>query len=469
MSSSPDELAQQAPAPAPVTRAPAHPALALTAVCLGFFMVLLDGSALNVALPSIQRDIHGSIAVLQWVVNIYTIPLASMLLTAGHLGDRIGMRRLFAASLAVFTAASLACALSPGLAVLVTARAVQGIAAAGMLPTTLAIITRAYPDPVERAKAITVWGAMGGFALMLGPLGGGALTGLFGWRSIFLINVPVGLLTVYLGMRYIRETELRSDGAPDLAGQCAGIVALSALVAGLIEGGASGWGSALAIVLLAGGTAAAITFLIIESRSAHPMMPLAMFRRSAFTASVANGFAFQFGSYGMQFMMAIFLQEHWHASAGRSGLLFLPFSACWVFGTIVLNRRLIRFGPRLLLWTGAAVSLFGSLLTIEVSGEGTWLVFAVGSGLVGLGCGVFGPSLNAAAMLSVDPSYAGLGSGILNTARQAGMAIGVALLGAFIGQDDIETGMRVGMAVVAACFLTIVVLSIRYVPRKEPI
>lgn len=469
MSSFPDELAQPGPASAPVSRAPAHPALALTAVCLGFFMVLLDGSALNVALPSIQHDIHGSIAVLQWVVNVYTIPLASMLLTAGHLGDRIGMRRLFVASLAVFTAASVACAFSPSLAVLVAARAVQGTAAAGMLPTTLAIITRTYPDPVERAKAITIWGAMGGFALMLGPLGGGSLTDLFGWRSIFLINVPVGLLTVYLGMRYIRETEARPTGAPDLAGQCAGIVALSALVAGLIEGGAGGWGSGTTVALLAGGAVAAITFLVIENRSAHPMVPLAIFRRSSFTASVANGFAFQFGSYGMQFMMVIFLQEHWHASAGRSGLLFLPFSACWVFGTIVLNRRLIGLGPRLLLWTGAAVSLLGSVLTIGVSGAGTWIVFAVGSGLVGLGCGVFGPSLNAAAMLSVDPAYAGLGSGILNTARQVGMAIGVALLGAFIAQRDIETGMRVGMAVVAACFLAIVVLSIRYVPRKESV
>jgi EmrB/QacA subfamily drug resistance transporter len=411
--------------------------------------------------------IHGSIASLQWVVNVYTIPLASVLLTAGHFGDRIGMRRLFVGSLAIFTLASLACALSPNLATLVVARAVQGTAAGGMLPTTLAIIARTYPDPVQRAKAITFWGATGGLALVLGPIGGGALTELFGWRSIFLINVPVGLLTGYLARSCIQETGPRPAGSLDLTGQGAGVVALAALVAGLIDGGALGWASPVTLGLLAVAVVATAMFFIAEHRSSHPMVPLAMFRRHAFSASVTSGFAFQFGGYGMQFMLAIFLQEHWHISPARTGLLFLPFSVSWVFGTIVVNRQLISRGPRWLLWTGAAVSLIGALITLAVSSESTWPFFAIGTALVGLGCGLFSPSLNAAAMLSVDPAYAGLGSGILNTARQIGMAIGVALLGAFIAQRDIVLGMRVNMALVALCFLAIVVLSVRYIPRKE--
>jgi EmrB/QacA subfamily drug resistance transporter len=450
---------------APV-RTSRHAALALAAVCLGFFMVLLDGSALNIALPTIQRDIHGSMAMLQWVVTIYTIPLASVLLTAGSIGDRWGVRRLFSASLLGFTAASLLCALSPSLPVLVAGRFLQGVAAGFLLPTTLAIITRTYPDPIQRARAITTWGATGGLALVAGPIGGGLLTELFGWRSIFLINVPVGLLTTYLAYRYVPETPRRQARA-DLPGQAAAIIALSAAVAYLIEGGPVGWLAPRQLGLLAVFVLASAAFLAIESRSRHPMLPLAVFRRAAFSASITNGFAFQFSGYGMQFMLAVYLQQHWGISAGRTGLYFLPFSVAWVFGTIVVNRRLIGRGPRFLLWTGALTSLIGAALLLGIGGPATWPLLAVATALVGLGCGVFSPSLNAAAMLAIDPSYAGLGSGVLNTARQVGMAMGVALLGSLIAARDAETGLRTGIILVALCFVAIIALSLAYVPRKE--
>lgn len=463
-------LAATPPLVLPTTRttgAPPHARLALAAVCLAFFMILLDGSALNIALPAIERDVHGSVAALQWVVNIYTIPLAAVLLTAGNLGDRWGAKRLFVWSLAAFTLASLLCAISPTLGALVTFRALQGIAAGGMLPTTLAIIARTYPNLVERAKAITVWGATGGLALVLGPVGGGALTGLFGWRSIFLINVPVGLATALLALWYTQETEKRPARSPDLPGQLVAVVALAALVGGLIEGGALGWSSPVTLGLLVAGAIGAVGFVTIEHRSDHPMLPLAVFRRHAFSASITNGFAFQFGGYGLQFMLAIYLQQHWHISALHTGLLFLPFSVAWVFGTIVLARRLVGMGPRWLLWTGALTSLVGALLLFGVDGPSSTPLFEVGTGLVGLGCGVFSPSLNAAAMLSIDPTYAGLGSGILNTARQVGMAVGVALLGAFISLPHVLVGLRLNITLIAACFLAIIVLSVRFIPRKE--
>lgn len=445
---------------------PRHAALALAAVCLGFFMILLDGSALNIALPSIDRDIHGSMAELQWVVTVYTIPLASVLLTAGSIGDRWGSRRLFFSSLLGFTAASLLCALSPSLYVLVAGRFVQGVAAGCLLPTTLAIITRTYPDPIKRARAITTWGATGGLALVAGPIGGGILTDLFGWPSIFLINVPVGLLTAYLAYRFVPETPRRHARA-DLPGQVAAIIALAAAVAYLIEGGPLGWLSPLPLSLLAVFTAASAGFLTIESRSRHPMLPLAIFRRAAFSASIINGFAFQFGGYGMQFMLAIYLQQHWGISAGRTGLYFLPFSVAWVFGTIVVNRRLIGRGPRFSLWTGALTSSAGAALLLGIGGPATWPVLAVGTVLVGLGCGIFSPSLNAAAMLAIAPSYAGLGSGVLNTARQVGMAMGVALLGSLIGTRDAVSGLRIGIVLVALCFVTIIGLSLAYIPGKQ--
>ncbi|CAK7280424.1 MFS transporter [Streptomyces sp. RM1] len=454
-------------APAAPVRSARHTALALAAVCLGFFMILLDGSALNIALPAIERDVHGSMAALQWVVTIYTIPLASILLTAGSISDRWGARRLFVSSLAAFTAASLLCAVSPNLTVLVVARFLQGIAAGGLLPTTLAIIARTYPDPIERAKAITVWGATGGLALVAGPIGGGALTELLGWRSIFLINVPVGLITLYLAQRYASETPRREARAADLPGQLTGIITLSAIVAYLIEGGSLGWLAPVPLVLLAVAVVTAITFVAVESRSQHPMLPLAVFRRAAFSASITNGFAFQFGGYGLQFMLAIYLQQQWGLSAEKTGVYFLPFGIAWVFGTIVLNRRLVHRGPRFLLWTGALSSFIGSALLLGVTDQSTWPLFAIGTGLTGLGCGVFSPSLNAAALLAIDPAYAGLGSGVLNTARQVGMAMGVALLGSLIGMHDTMLGLRVSVVLVALCFFAIIGLSVAYVPRKE--
>jgi EmrB/QacA subfamily drug resistance transporter len=439
---------------------------ALAAVCLGFFMVLLDGSALNIALPTIQHEVNGTIAAAQWVINIYTIPLAAFLLTAGHLSDRLGARRLFLWSLGLFTLASLLCAVSPTLGFLIVTRGLQGIAAGGLLPTTLAIITRTYTDSIERAKAITVWGGTGGLALVLGPVGGGVLTDVLGWRAIFVINVPVGIVTAVLAWRHVRETDRRPGTSLDLPGQLTGIVALSALVAALIEGGELGWTAAPTLGLIAVAATATAAFLVIERHGDHPMLPLTIFRRHAFTASVVSGFAFQFAGYGMQFVLAVYLQQHWHTGATETGLLFLPFSVAWLVGTAVLNRCLVRRGSRWLLWTGATCALVGALLTLGVTGPASvWLLLA-GTGLAGLGCGVFAPSLSAAAMLSVDPRFAGLGSGVLNTARQVGMAVGVALLGALIAIPDSRLGLRAGLAVIALCFLSIVLLSLRYVPRE---
>lgn len=439
--------------------------LALAAVCLGSFMTMLDGSAVNIALPAIQRDVHGSISSVQWVLSAYTIPVASLLLTAGDLADRLGARRLFGWSLGLFTLASLLCALSPTLTLLLAARTLQGIMAGGLLPTTLAIVTRTYADPVERARAITVWGATGAVALVIGPVGGGLLTDAFGWRSIFLINVPVGLATLALATRSIAETARRHSRSVDVAGQLSGVLALASLVAALIEGGERGWSTPPSTVLLITAGAGIVAFVLIEHRSSHPALPPAMFRQPAFTASVVSGFAYQFGSFGLQFMLANYLQERWRLSAAHTGWLFLPFSVSGLIGILVLNRRLIHRGPRWLLWTGASTALLGALILLPVSGPASWPALIAGSTLIGLGCGVFAPSINVATMMSIEPEFAGLGSGVLNTARQIGMAIGVALLGAFIGMPDALLGLRWCLGLIALCFLLILLLSLRYAPR----
>lgn len=440
---------------------------ALTTACIASFMILLDGSAVNIVLPAIQRDVHGSVAGLQWVVTIYTIPLASVLLTVGDLGDRLGIRRLFGWSLGVFTLASVCCAASPTLAVLLVARGIQGVAAGGVLPMTLAIIAQAYPDHVERAKAITVWGAVGAIALVVGPFGGGALTDLSSWRAVFLINLPVGLVALALTRRHVRQSQARQGKLHDLTGQLLGMVALGALVAGLIEGGSAGWTTAGTLTLLAVGLLGTTAFVVVERHSRHPLLPPAIFRRHVFTASIISGLAYQFGSFGMQFMLAIYLQDQWRVSTGRAGVLFLPFSVCSVLGVLVLNRGLIHRGPRWLLTTGGMIALLGALVLLWVSGsQASWPVFAVGTALVGAGSGMFAPSINAVALQSIGPGYSGLASGVLNTARQIGMAIGVGVLGAFVGFADPVAGMRVGVALVALCFLTILVLGLRYAPTR---
>jgi EmrB/QacA subfamily drug resistance transporter len=440
---------------------------ALTAACAANLMVLLDGSVVNIVLPSIQRDVHGTLAGLQWVVTIYTIPLASVLLTVGHLGDRFGVRRLFLWSLGVFTAASLWCALSPTLPVLLCARAVQGVAAGGALPMTLAIIAQAYPDHAARAKAITMWGAVGAIALVVGPTAGGLLTQAFSWRAVFLINLPVGLATLLVAARHVLPSPPGPAGLNDIAGQLLAVLALGGLVGGLIEGGANGWSAGRTIGLLAVAVVATVAFVLVERRSRAPVLPPEMFAHRAYTAAVGCGMAYQFGSFGLQFMLAIYLQEQWGLDTARTGLLFLPFSVCSVLGVLVLNRGLISRGPKWLLCTGGVIALAGALVLLGVTGtSASWPVFAVGTALVGLGSGMFAPSINAVAMQSLPPGRSGLASGVLNAARQVGMAVGVAILGGFIGLAHPVLGMHVGIACVALCFLAVVVLAARFVRAR---
>ncbi|MEV4208299.1 MFS transporter [Nocardia salmonicida] len=439
---------------------------ALTAICLGFFMILVDGSALNIALPSIRTEAGGSMAAMQWLVNVYTIALAALLLSAGTLADRLGARRVFVWALGGFTVASLVCAVSTSLPMLLVARSVQGIFAAGVLPTTLAIIARTYPDATRRARAITVWGATGGIALVAGPIGGGLLTESLGWRAIFFINVPIGASALWLTWRHIAETTRRGDESFDWVGQLLAIAGLGALIGGLIKGGDRGWSSPLTLLLLVASVLALLGFAWAESRVPSPVLPLAIFRNKSFAASIANGFAFQFGAYGLQFMLAIFLQSQWGYDARTTGLFFLPFAMLWTFATLVLNRLWSGRGMRWLLVTGSLIAVAGAVVCSAVGDPTSWPVLLVGSAVVGLGCGLFGPSCNGAAMAAADPRYAGLASGVLNTSRQIGMAIGIALLGACLVLPNPILGVRIGSTLTVACFLAIALLSSHYVPGR---
>lgn len=443
-----------------------RPAAAVAVGAIGFFMVLLDGSALNVALPDIEQNLHITLDASQWVVTVYTLPLASLLLTSGSIADRLGTRTLYVISIAGFTAASALCAASPDLLTLLVGRVLQGGFAAGMLPTTLTITARAYSDERQRAQAITVWGAIGGIAMAAGPLAGGALTEWFGWRAIFLINLPIGALTAIGAYRWLPAGKRSAARVVDLLGQLLGLTALLCLTAALIQSGAIGWDSTLTVGLLCGSVVAGVAFVLRERSASRPLVPPSLFNNAPFAAMVAGGFAFQFSAYGLQFAIALYLQQRWDLSPLATGAAFVPFAICWAFGNAVLNRRLLRHGPKRLITAGSLVAAAGTA-TLLLLGSDRQLTMLVAATIVtGLGCGVFAPSLNAVAVTAVNPDQTGLASGVLNTSRQAGMSVAIALLGALLASPATAAGLHRVVTVVTLGFLTVTALTLRGIPPR---
>ncbi|MEU5421610.1 MFS transporter [Streptomyces sp. NPDC001407] len=452
------------PAP-PDTAAPPVGALALFAVCLGFFMVLMDSSALNVALPAIREDLAGSLAGLEWILNGYTITLAAFLLSGGAISDRWGARRVFEVSLLGFVVTSAACAASTGLGFLIVARVLQGVTAGGLLPASLAVIARMYPDPARRAKALTIWGGVSSLALVFGPVLGGVLTTAVGWRSVFLINVPVGLLAWWLTRLRVPVSATR-EAALDPVGQTLVVAVVGCGIGALIEGGARGWNDAVTWVLLAVTGCAAVAFVAVERRVKAPVLPLDLLVRPRFACGLAIGALFQFGAYGAQFALSLRLQNAWGLDALGAGLSFVPFATLWAFASFVLARAVTRTGPRPLLICGALAAAAGACALLPLGGHLNWWVFFCGSALLGLGAGLMGPSLPAVVLGALPADRSGLASGALNALRQVGGAVAIALFGVLLEGSPGPTGLRICLGVVALGFL----LTVAAVPAalKSP-
>ena len=444
-------------------------AAALLSVCLGFFVIQLDVTIVNVALPAIQREIGGSVAGLQWVVDAYTLALAAIMLTAGSEADRTGARRLFTAGLAVFGAGSAACAAAPTLGVLIAARAVQGLGASALLPCSLALLVHQFPDARARARALGVWGGMGSLGVALGPVIGGGIVALASWRLIFVINVPVCAATIVLLRRHVPESPVNTSRRTDLWGLMLGVGALAGLTAGFITAGQHGWLAPVPDAMLAAGAGIGVAFTVAEHRQAVPMLPLRVFRSRNLTAATGVGVLFNLCIYGALICLSLFLQEARHESALSTGLLVLPMSVAVGVGSTASGPLTARLGPKPPMITGFVLATAGAVL-LAAAGAGTSLALIVaGSVLLGM-CSLAMPAMTAVVVGSVGRERAGLASGILNAARQSGGALGVALLGALLAGSRHSShgmGLRLPLAVAAVGYL--VAIGLTLVIRTEPV
>jgi DHA2 family methylenomycin A resistance protein-like MFS transporter len=455
-------------APVPKKNARLSKWLTLAAMSLGYGIVQLDVTIVNVAISSIGTSFGGGVSALQWVVSAYTIAFAALILTAGALGDRIGAKRVFMAGFAIFTLASLACALAPTLPLLIAARALQGLGAAVLVPNSLALLNHAYPGEQDRGRAVSIWAAGASLALTAGPLVGGGLITIAGWRSIFLVNVPIGLIGLWLTWRNAKETSKSANRKIDLPGQVTAIVALGCLAGAIIEGGAVGWTGPFVVTGFVGFLIAVASFLIIEQRTEQPMLPLSLFENRRFSTTALVGLLVNIAFYGLIFVFSLYFQQANGLSVLWTGLAFVPMMAAVFFPNLIAARVAGRIGAKMTIAIGAGVAAASALALLGIdqgTGYGSIVVqlMAMGAGL-----GLLVPPLTSTLLGSVDKSRSGVASGVLNSMRQTGSVLGVALFGSLAGSaGGVIPGLRLALLISAgllACSAAAVLIGI---PRQE--
>lgn len=405
----------------------------LAAMCFALFMVMLDNTVVNVALPSIQRDLHTSLAGLEWTVNAYTLAFGVLLVTGGRLGDIFGRRRVFLAGVVLFAASSLFIGFSQSSAWLISGRAMQGVGAALMMPATLSIITNAFP-PHERGKAIGTWAGVSALALAIGPVLGGLLIEHVSWQSIFFINVPVAAGAVVVTLFATRESRDESVlPKVDVAGIAAITVGLTALTLALVEANAWGWGSLRIIGLFALAAGGLGAFALVERRVRVPMVDLRFFGSRTFLGANIVAFIVSFAMLAMFFFLTLYMQNVLRYSPLEAGVRFLPTTLMIIVVAPLAGRMTDRIGPRPLMTAGLAL-VAGSLLWQSFLTAGTDFGFLLpGFVLMGIGIALVMSPMSTAAMNAVDETKAGVASGILSMSRMVGGTLGIAVLGAFIG------------------------------------
>jgi EmrB/QacA subfamily drug resistance transporter len=434
---------------------------------MSLFIVGLDNTIVNVALPSIQRDLHASVSGLQWIIDAYTVVLAALLMLSGSTGDRIGRRRTFQTGLVLFTLGSLLCSLSPNLGWLIAARALQAVGGSMLNPVAMSIITNTFTEPRERARAIGVWGSVVGVSMALGPLVGGALVGSVGWQSIFWINIPIGLAALVLCRLFVPESRAARPRPVDPVGQLLIIVFLACLTYGLIEAPSAGWGSAQTIACCAVAVVALACLVPYELRRAHPLINPRFFRSVPFagaTVIAVCGFA---ASGGFLFLNTLYLQDTLGSSAFHAGLLTLPMAGLTAVCAPLSGRIVGSAGPRVpLLIAGGAIAASVLLLTGLTAHTPLWQIMA-SYVLFGLGFGMLNAPITNTAVSGMPRAQAGVAAAVASTSRQIGQSLGVAVLGSLVistVHGPLSTGFprasHVGWWIIVGCGVAILLLGI---------
>jgi EmrB/QacA subfamily drug resistance transporter len=430
----------------------------LIVTCLATAMLMLDIAVVNTAMPHIGADLHANLNSLKWVVDAYTLALATTVLTVGSLADRFGRRRIFAGGLVVFTLASLACAVADSVAMLDAARVVQGIGASGLFASSLALLANAYPEARERAGAMAAYGATIGASFAVGPLVGGALVSGLNWRWIFLINLPVGIGALVVTLRRVSESKDPAARRVDLPGQATLTAGLFLLVLALLRGNDAGWGSTATIAELAAGAALLAAFVAIERKVREPMLPLGLFRVPAFAGAQITAFAISASFFAVYLYATIYIQSVLGLSAIEAGLVYLPGTIIMFFVSGAAAQLGERVSPRALIGGGLALVAAGLALMTMATENSSWTIVLPGFLLASVGTGMFNPALSGVALSSAPMEMSGLAAGVNDTARQGGIALGVAALGALIPTasvhlhdaayvDGLRTALIVGAAV----------------------
>ncbi|MHB1510894.1 MAG: MFS transporter [Acidimicrobiales bacterium] len=435
----------------------------LVAVCVGYFMVILDTMVVNVALPALSRSLHATTSGLEWVVDAYSLVFAALLLSGGALGDRRGAKSVYQVGMGLFALASLACALAPNTVALIGARCAQGFGAALAVPSSLSLLQGAYPDQAARRRAFGTWGAVAGIAAGAGPVLGGALVSGLGWRSVFFLNVPVGAIGLLLAARHLPRPPRRPHGV-DPAGQLAAVVMLGGLTSALIEAGSAGWTSPVVTVGFGVFVVAAVAFVVIERRVGRAMLPFGLFSSSTFSSASAVGALINLGFYGQLFVMSLYLQQLRGFTPLLAGVALTPELAMAIIGSTASGRVMARTGPRLPMLAGLLLGGAGLASLAAVGAHSSYWLLAMSLMAAGLGMSFVMPAATAAVMEAAPPERAGLASGTLNTSRQLGGVIGVALLGTLVAhRDTFISGLRSDMVIAGAVFALGALLTARWI------
>ena len=404
--------------------------LILAICCMSLLIVGLDNTIVNVALPSIGRELNTGVSGLQWTVDAYTLVLASLLMLSGSMADRLGRRRVFETGLVLFTLGSLLCSAAPTLGWLIAFRMLQAVGGSMLNPVAMSIIRNVFTDPRERAQAIGMWGAAVGLSLALGPVVGGALVESAGWRSVFWINIPVGLAALALTMRFVPESRAPRPRRIDPVGQLLMIALLASLTYAIIEAPSAGWLSAQSVALFAFAAAALVGLVAYESRRTEPLIELRFFRSVPFSSASAIAVC-SFAALGsFLFLNTLYLQEVRHLSPFTAGLYTLPIAAMTLIFAPLSGRLVGRRGPRAgLLVGGVGIALGGGLLTGLTAHTPldsllpAYVIFGIGFGMVN-------PPITTTAVLGMPPAQAGVAAAVASTSRQVGQTLGVAIAGA---------------------------------------